>query len=92
MTILEEVRKAKNEQNSVHFDWTINIGTIGSIFLLIFTLARYANEVVGHLKSVDNKVTIMWIDFAKKNPEAARQLQLLEGKISSEDYGNSTGR
>lgn len=69
-----------HEQTRVNFDWTINISSIGSIILLILTIASYANKTLNYVKSIDNKVTIMWIDFAKTHPEAARELLALENR------------
>jgi hypothetical protein len=67
-------------QNTFHFDRTLNIGNIVGIIILILTLTKYSTDVIHYLKSVDNKVSIMWLEFSKTHPEAKAQLDVLEGK------------
>jgi hypothetical protein len=62
-TTVESSRRRK--QDRVHLDLSLNINTIIAVLALIFTMVRYGNEIVSHLKSIDSKTNIMWTHFDK---------------------------
>lgn len=73
-------RDEHSSQGYFHFDRTLNIGNIVGILVLVLTLANYSSQIIHYLKSVDNKVSIMWVDYAATHPEAAQQLAIIEGR------------
>lgn len=48
--------------------------------LFIITLAHYGRTAINYLETIDNKVSIMWVDFAKRNPDAVNQLEIIRGR------------
>lgn len=68
----------QRREDKFHFDWTINVGTVTSLVFLIITLISYGSRTINYLRGIDNKVTIMWADFALRNPSAALKLNVPE--------------
>lgn len=53
----------------LHFDWTINVGTVCSVFMLLGAVVNYGSRVVGYLKTMSLRVNVMWEQFEKDHPE-----------------------
>jgi len=52
-----------------HFDWSINIGTVCAILMLIITIVNYGSKIVTYLQDMNYKVERMWLQFKKDHPE-----------------------
>ena len=74
-------RRAVNVRGR-HFgiDKSINIGNIVSAVALLITLINYGSQAITYLKDINNKVSVLWIQFALDHPDKAKDFDSVFGK------------
>jgi hypothetical protein len=56
------------------FDWSINVGTVTSVLLLLGTIVNYGRKVLSYLKTISFRVNVMWEQFEKDHPDVVRNI------------------
>lgn len=54
----------------MHFDWTINVGTVSAVCTLIGTVWNYGRKILSYLQEISWEHQIMWKQFAMDHPES----------------------
>jgi len=65
-----------DRRSRFRFDYTLNVGNIVALLVLIGTLIKYGSDAARYLVDINNKVSIMWIKFAAENPDIVKMYRL----------------
>lgn len=63
-----------------HFDKSINLGNILAILVLAATLVKVSSTIVEYLVDTNTKISIMWVKFARDNPDIIKMYGMEKSK------------
>jgi hypothetical protein len=72
-------RFARPTGNRFGIDKSLNVGNLIAAASLLFTLIGYGSQALNYLKDINNKVSVMWVQFSLDHPDKAREFHSVFG-------------